>query len=167
MKHTDIDDHKRVIPGRAAFYEVGKEGGFVNAPLADLSYKCPSGGLLSTPTDLVVFGSALLHPGLLSEGTRRLLFTSQKTLDGRDTGYGMGWQVKSDEDGGYQTGLQVLTTEGERFFWHRGSNVGGHAALVIYPDADVVAACAENTDLFSVPISLAFIRKIAAPFMAR
>ncbi|HET9400473.1 MAG TPA: serine hydrolase domain-containing protein, partial [Candidatus Acidoferrales bacterium] len=165
MKHTDVDDRVRVIVNRAAFYEVADDGSFINAPFADLSYKYPSGGLLSTPTDLVLFASALLRPGFLTEPTRRLLFTSQETLDGRDTGYGMGWQLKADENGGYETGLQVEKTKGERYFWHRGAGVGGHAALVIYPDANIVAACAENTSLASVPISLTLIRKIAAPFM--
>ena len=165
MKHTDVDDHVRIIAHRAAFYEVAENGAFVNAPFADLSYKYPSGGFLSTPTDLVVFASALLRPGFLMEPTRRMLFTSQKTLDGHDTGYGMGWQLKADENGGYETGLQVEKTKGERYFWHRGAGVGGHAALVIYPDANVVAACAQNTSLASVPISLSLIRRIAAPFM--
>ena len=165
MTHTDVDDRGRVIINRAAFYEVADDGSFVNAPLADLSYKYPSGGLLSTPTDLVVFGSALLRSGFLRDSTRRMLFTSQKTLDGEDTGYGIGWQLKADENGGYATGLQEAAPKGERYFWHRGAVVGSHAALVLYPDADVVGACAENTSLASVPISLTLIRRIVAPFM--
>jgi serine beta-lactamase-like protein LACTB, mitochondrial len=166
MSHTDVDDHARIIEDRAAFYEVAENGTVVNAPFGDLSYKYPSGGLLSTPTDLVLFGSALLHPGFLQDKTLRMMFTSQKASDGQDTGYGMGWQLKAVEaDGEYETGLQVANPKGERYFWHRGAVVGGHAALVIYPDGGVVAACAENTSLESVPISIGLIRRIAAPFM--
>jgi CubicO group peptidase (beta-lactamase class C family) len=135
MQNTAGDEYERIVAHRARFYEVGEDGKYHNAPYADLSYKYPSGGLLSTPTDLVTFGSAMIHSGLLKESTRRMLFTSGKTTDGQETGYGLGWQLKSEGAG----------PKGERYFWHRGAVVGGHAALVIYPDSDVAAACAENT----------------------
>ncbi len=167
MSRTQGDESGKAIESRARPYELDDHGAFVDAPEADLSYKYPSGGMLSTPTDLVIFGSAMTRPGFLSAGTERMLFTSGQTSDGKDTGYGMGWQLKAEEGHTYGTGLQIQRPVGERYFWHRGSAEGGHAALVIYPDADVIVACAENTSLQSVPISLQEARRIAAPFIAR
>ncbi len=167
MTHTRGDEAGTNIGSRARPYELDDRGAFVDAPEADLSYKYPSGGMLSTPTDLAIFGSAMIRPGFLSARTERMLFTSERTTDGKDTGYGMGWQLKAEGDHGYGTGLQIRRPRGERYFWHRGSAEGGHAALVIYPDVDVVVACAENTSLQSVPISLHEARRIAAPFIAR
>ncbi len=167
MTSTVGDESGKVIAFRAQPYELGNDGQFASAPPADLSYKYPAGGFLSTPTDLAIFGAAMIRPGLLGLPTERMLFTSGCTNDGNETGYGLGWQLKADGDRGYGTGLQIKVPRGERYFWHRGSAEGGHAALVIYPDYDVVAACAENTSLQSVPISLAQVRRIAAPFIRR
>ncbi len=166
MTHTAGDDVTRPIDERAQPYEWSDSAGFLPAPEADLSYKYPSGGFLSTPTDLATFGAAMLRPGFLSLESLRLLFTSGRTLEGQDTGYGLGWQLKAEGDHGFGTGLQIRTPSGERYFWHRGSAEGGHAALVIYPASDVVVACAENTSLQSVPISLPLARRIAGPFLA-
>ena len=152
MRHTTTDDQGKLIPRRARFYEVNADGTYRNAEYIDESYKWPAGGMLSTPTDLATFGSALLHPGFLSSGSLALLFTSQHTSAGEETGYGMGWQLKQ----------QTRT----RSYWHRGAVTGGHANLVIYPDKNVVAACAENTDLVAVPISNRQMELIAEPFFA-
>src|SRR5690625_2187956 len=69
MRHTVPDYVKRIVPHRVAFYVHGKDGRLHNAPYVDNSYKWASGGFLSTPSDLVRFGFALLDHDLLKPAT--------------------------------------------------------------------------------------------------
>jgi len=126
-----IADHAdREIPDRVKFYEV-VDGASRESPVVDLSHKWAGGGFLGTPTDLARFGSAFLHDRYVSAPIRDMLITSQKTSDGRDTGYGIGWQVRS-------------TTPGARVFGHSGGSVGGRTDLVVRPDTGVVVAVTAN-----------------------
>src|SRR2546430_14033752 len=84
---------------RPRFYERAADGAFVLAPPVDNSYKWAGGGFVSTAEDLVKFGSALLAPGFLRRETLDLLFTSQRTSAGEETGYGIGWVVRTDSLG--------------------------------------------------------------------
>ena len=103
----------------------------LNAPFTDNSNKFPSGGYLTTPEDLVTFGNAHLQPGFLKADTLRQLFTSQKTADGKETGYGMNWHIDADHDG-----LPTIR--------HTGSSVGGNSILLIYPQQKLVLAIQTN-----------------------
>ena len=105
----------------------------VNAGYVDNSYKWAGGGFLSTTEDLVTFGDALLEGRLLKPETLRLLWTSQKTSDGKETEYGMGWGVRADK-------------KGRRLMSHSGGAQGGTAYLLIYPDERLVMAMLVNSD---------------------
>ncbi len=133
MAHTSADRPAAIIPGRARFYTRDASGNVVNAAYVDDSYKWAAGGFLSTAEDLVALGNALLEGRLLAPETLRLLWTSQRTSDGKDTEYGMGWRVDRDE-------------RGRRRVRHSGGAQGGTANLVIYPDEALVAALLVNSD---------------------
>ncbi|MGH7151338.1 MAG: hypothetical protein ACREIU_11605, partial [Planctomycetota bacterium] len=77
------------------------------------------------------FGSAHLEEGFLKEETLELLFASQRTTSGEETGYGIGWKVQSDLKRG-------------RLASHSGSSVGGSAVLALYRDDGAVFAMAAN-----------------------
>ncbi len=130
MRRTGPDLATRVVPERASFYEI-RDGHLVPAPFTDNSYKWAGGGLLSTPEDLVRFGLGLLNEGLLSPAGVEMLFTSQRTAAGEETGYGMGFRPRSDR-------------EGRRVVHHGGSSEGGRAFLLLYPDEGLVVAMAAN-----------------------
>ncbi len=73
-------------------------------------------------------------PGLsvfLKPETRALLFTSQKTAAGEETGVGLGWRIGAD-------------TAGRRIFHHGGMIEGGRAFLMAYPDRKVTVALLAN-----------------------
>ena len=53
MRHTTVDDQRRIIPNRSGLYAHDDKGYVVNAKLTDHSYKIPGGGILSTAEDLV------------------------------------------------------------------------------------------------------------------
>ncbi|MGI9076972.1 MAG: serine hydrolase domain-containing protein [Gemmatimonadaceae bacterium] len=132
MRSTTAEHPDSLIEHRARYYVRATDGSLLNAPYVDNSYKWAGGGFLSTPEDLVRFGSALLRPGFLNQESLTLLFTSQQTLDGKETGYGIGWHVGADS---------VLG----RTIAHAGGSVGANAYLVMYPDRRMVVAMLANT----------------------
>jgi CubicO group peptidase (beta-lactamase class C family) len=127
LRSTVPDQPSEIIPQRARFYDQPKDKPEENAPYVDNSYKWAGGGFLSSSEDLVKFGSALLQPGFLKPESLRLLFTSQKTTDGKESGYGIGWFAGKSKSG-------------QRIYQHSGWSVGGTSQLILYPDAHVVVA---------------------------
>jgi len=130
LAHTGPDRLDSIVPHRTRYY--GRyHGTWLNEPAVDNSNKWAGGGFLSTAEDLVSYGSALLQPGFLTAETLHLLFTSQRTTDGRETGYGVGWFVARDS---------VLGP----VYSHGGGSVGGTSFLAIYPDSKLVVAIVTN-----------------------
>ena len=87
------DDPAAMIPNRAQGYEKTRNGELRNSALADVSYKIPGGGFCSTVVDLANFAIALQSGKLLKPETRAQAWTTQKLKDGKDSTYGLGWQL--------------------------------------------------------------------------
>ncbi len=147
LTHTAPDRVDSVIPGRTQFYDRDSAGSFHIAPAVDNSYKWAGGGFVSSAEDLVKFGSALLQPGFLKPETLDLLFTSQRTSAGQETGYGIGWFLRTD-------------SSGHRWAFHGGGSVGGTAAFGLNRDSRVVVAILAN--LSNAPLDAA--QEIEAAF---
>jgi CubicO group peptidase (beta-lactamase class C family) len=131
LRNTVVDEPELIVPYRTRFYQRREDGLLTNAAYADLSSKWGGGGWLSTPTDLALWGAALIKPGFVKEETKREMWTSQKTADGKETGYGMGFMVGKD-------------AEGRRMVGHSGGSVGGTTIWEMYPDDGVVVAMTVN-----------------------
>lgn len=122
MVHTVPDQNHLIVRDRVRPYERREgDGVLYNAPYVDNSYKWAGGGFVATAEDLVRFAMGHMKPGYLKADTLKLLFTSQKTADGKETGYGVGWRVAKDE-------------QGRRMVGHGGGSVGGSTLLRFYPD---------------------------------
>jgi CubicO group peptidase (beta-lactamase class C family) len=159
MKDTTVDDHWRIIPGRAQGYshlsegawnrldkiaqKSAKVGDVVNAKLHDTSMKIPGGGLLSTPTDLVRFGQALMSNKLLSAESFKLMTTEMKTASGEGTGYGMGIGLDKKSEG------SIIS--------HSGGQAGTSTMMLIDQKSGTVVAVMANAD--GMPVG-ALARKI-------
>ena len=103
----------------------------------DYSCVAGAGAFLSTPTDLVRLGSAMLEPGLLRAETIAAFQTPTRLVSGASTTYALGWTVKSIQ----------LAGEPSRIVSHRGSPAGGTVSLLTFPDLGLaVAATANVTD---------------------
>lgn len=134
LRHTTADHVDSIVPFRARWYTVDSATRrTVNAPYVDNSYKWAGGGFLSTTEDLARFGRAMLDGTLLRPATFELLTRSQRTADGRETGYGIGWSSGTD-------------AQGRRRLWHSGGSTGGTAYLLLYPDQRLVVAVLANGD---------------------
>ncbi len=149
LKNIVADHVDSIIPHRTRFYARTRDGTVLNADYVDNSYKWAGGGFLSNTADLVRFGMAHLSSRLLRPETVELLWTSQKTNEGEETGYGIGWSVGSDY-------------EGRRIVSHGGSSIGGRAHLLIFPDDGVVVAMLANS---SAPVNEAAAWAVAEPFL--
>lgn len=125
MRDTVADFVTPIIPGRTRYYVRDDEGRVVNAPFVNNSYKWAGGGFLSTTEDVLRFANAHLDDGFLSKSSRELLFTEQKTRDGEGVGYGLGWFIRTRDDG-------------RRLLSHSGGSVGGTSLMVMEPETRVV-----------------------------
>jgi CubicO group peptidase (beta-lactamase class C family) len=108
--------------------------GVEEASRPDYSCLAGAGAFLSTPTDLVRLGSAMLKPGLLKAETIAALQTPTRLVSGASTTYALGWTLGSVE----------LAGEPARMVSHRGSPMGGKVSLLTFPDLGLVIAAAAN-----------------------
>jgi CubicO group peptidase (beta-lactamase class C family) len=114
MERIRVDSVADIIPNRAQGYRLTDKGVLTNSPLADNSYKVPGGGFVSTVEDLARFAVALQTDKLLKRETAELMYAPQKTKDGKETGYGLGWGVAKRPTGeravGHSGGQQRVST---------------------------------------------------------
>jgi serine beta-lactamase-like protein LACTB len=125
MRDTVADFVTPIVPGRTRYYVRDADRRVVNAPFVNNSYKWAGGGFLSTTEDVLRFANAHLDDEFLSEASRKLLFTEQNTRDGEGVGYGLGWFIRTRDDG-------------RRLLSHSGGSVGGTSLMVMEPETGVV-----------------------------
>lgn len=125
-------------PGEAVKYDRAMYGSLRRSQDVDMSCSMAPGGFLSTPTELVQFGYAMLDGELLDSATIERFWTPQRLNSGAPTSYGYGWGI----------GTMALGAEGEgsstRVIQHGGSVLGGRASLMIFPDEDLVVSVMTN-----------------------
>ncbi len=118
-----------IVPNRADGY-VYRDGVLHNAP--PLIAARPSGGLLSSLSDLVKWDAALRAKRVLAPADQELMWTSGRLASGAETGYGFGFW--SDE------------VAGHRRIRHGGDNPGFRAEYTRFPDADLSVIVLANGD---------------------
>jgi CubicO group peptidase (beta-lactamase class C family) len=106
----------------------------------DYSCLAGAGAFLSTPTDLVRLGSAMLKPGLLKAETIAAFQTPTRLASGASTTYALGWTVSS----------VPLAGERVRMVSHRGSPLGGYVSLLTFPELGLAIAAAANVNASTV-----------------
>ena len=132
MTATRQDDVQRIIPGRSRSYTHARDGSIANARCVDSSNRIPAAGLLSTAEDLARFVLALQGGRLLSLERVHRMWAQQTTLDGRGTGYGLGWMIHD------HNGIKAVA--------HTGEEPGASTILYVMPDDGASFAVLSNTD---------------------
>jgi serine beta-lactamase-like protein LACTB, mitochondrial len=161
MKRTvvaEIEDLEGVVTSspRSVF---GIRLGVKKPSRPDYSCLAGAGAFLSTPTDLVRLGSAMLKPGLLKAETITAFQTPTRLVSGAPTTYALGWTV----------GSVKLAGEPTRIVSHRGSPMGGTVSLVTFPDLGLAVAAAANVthasglNPFALQLAEAFTRRPKGP----
>ncbi|ESN99960.1 hypothetical protein HELRODRAFT_113373 [Helobdella robusta] len=148
LKSTYLDENIQIIHNRARCYFM-HNGHLVNARYVDNSCKWAGGGLLSTPTDLCLFGSTMLACSqgeekdsvtpnnlrpYLSKETMKMIWTpNPKTQKKTNTYYAMGWEVMNPlpQLCLFQSALSKY--KNRRCVYHTGGAVGSSSILLIMP----------------------------------
>jgi serine beta-lactamase-like protein LACTB, mitochondrial len=122
--------------GAAGFYEA-EPGRYKPAFAVDNSIRWPSGGIVSTPSDMVALGNVMLDDRLLSAATRKLLLAvpaEGRTDDGRI--YAYGWR---HSDWTLYNGTLKLDS-----YHHNGTAVGSTSVFVVLPEKRIVLSLMMN-----------------------
>ncbi|WDE12426.1 serine hydrolase domain-containing protein [Thalassomonas haliotis] len=136
----------------------------------DLSHRLAGGGFISTSSDLVKMGMAVLRDDFISPATRKTFWTPQTLPDGSETphGYSLGWRVLTRK---LDSELGDIT-----FANHGGVSRGAQSWLMVIPEYQMSVAVNinANTEVFwdfakvSMQIAKAFIKvKIQAKIQER
>jgi len=177
MQSTVPDIDGQTEPGSAHFYYpnfmLNPRYSLQDAPAVDLSCILPAGGFLSTPSDLVRFGSAMMGDALLEPATVKQLQTPVTLASGEPTGQALGWVERTLPMGADGAPTRIVGQglgEAVRRNPLGASTIGGHvsggtASLVTVPERRIAIAVAtnvsgsESVSLLSTRLADAFIRQ--------
>ncbi len=120
-------------------YYISGGGQFAPAYSIDLSLKWASGGFVSTPSELVKAGNALLNHKFLSPANKALLLTpvANKANGQEPNGYALGWEVLETD--------AIIEGQATKVIFHSGGSVGGTSFLMVVPDYQITVALQSNT----------------------
>jgi D-alanyl-D-alanine carboxypeptidase len=131
MKDTRYGSDAPIVPGRVAGYVKDPAFGVViNAPFLSMTQPYAAGALVSTVDDLARWQAALDTGRVLSEGSRRRMWTPIRLPDGSDTRYGFGWAI--------------WNYEGHAVVEHGGGINGFVTANMRFPDDRIYVAVLSN-----------------------
>ena len=165
MRNTTVDVATDAMPSRSTFYFVkfvlAKDTRYGPKQAREGDYSCYAGAaaFLSTPSDLVRFGMGIhnLRQGsgseahaLLKPGTVQLLHTPQRLSSGKETGYGLGWELETHPLAGQPTRMAGHGNTGEF--------IGGSTSLMTFPERGLVVAVMANisfADTKSIALAIA------------
>ena len=160
MEDTQLDDLTRIDPDRAVPYmAMGKRLIHFEGP--DPSYKWAGGGILSTPTDLVRMGGAVLTGRFMEMNLRNALLSPQALESGSPNpqGYALGW--RNDRAAGLPESPDSLPV-----LHHGGSSPGGSSFLLLIPDGAVAVAAMTNLTISNPQPFRKIVYDIAGHFRA-
>ena len=159
LTQTRSDDVRADIADRATFYEV-KNDDYKPAFAVDNSNKWPSGGLLSTPRDLVRFGNAMLGDTFIDASIRARFWTVQKLGGGKDNPdhYALGWRVYDTAKRADGTPTTIVS--------HNGVATGATSRFALYPREGVSIAILTNAQLAGTDELSTLSAKVVDMFLA-
>jgi CubicO group peptidase (beta-lactamase class C family) len=154
LKHTIADKQYLTSKNIAKFYTIENDN-YKEAYKINNSHKWAGGGFLSTPTDLVKFGNAMLNNTLLDSTTTDLLFTPLKLKNGKvnKQNYAIGWRNNISKN-------VFKEKRKTRVIHHGGTALGSTALLILLPEYNTSVAITMNRngktpDLFKLAYELA------------
>lgn len=145
MDNTTFDFQDSVFINRAKFYDIDN-GEYTSSYTVDNSNKWAGGGLISTPSDLVRMGNALLFGDIINPETFQRLTTPVELTTGEvnEQNYALGWRKHEFELGGIDEKVTIIH--------HGGTAMGSTALLVIVPDYQLSMAIMMNRSVKEFPL---------------
>lgn len=147
MVDTEADIANGPMPNRVTSYYRRLEREVTTS--VDYSCFAGAGAFLSTPSDLVRFGFAMMGSSFLQPSTVSLFQTRQQLASGEDTDYGLGWMLETVELAGERTpvaGHASRTIE------------GASTSFLTFPERGLVVAVTANisfADTKSIALAVA------------
>lgn len=123
MKNTRVARSETIVTGRAGVYRRNSKGALVNEKYVDLTNKIPSGGLLTTATDMARFTIAYMTGDLLENEAARTTYQPIELTDGSRSYYGMGWDMN-----------KVAPENRGREMYHVGVTPGVTGIMYLFPE---------------------------------
>lgn len=151
MKNTLADVKREIIPQRSAYYSYNDKNEIVPAQYVDNSSRWAGTGMLSTVTDLAVFGWAHCKPGFLSQTMLDLINNARPLKDGNIASETLAWGPRTD-------------WEGRKMLWNNGGTPGCTGGLLIFPEQNLSIAMLCNIN--GAPFDRGEIQAIALRFLA-
>jgi D-alanyl-D-alanine carboxypeptidase len=130
LTRTRYGDHRDIIRGRAAGYEIDQASCVRNARYFSSHIGYAAGGFISSPTEMAQWYDALGRGRIISQASVELALTAVKTEDGAATGFGLGWYV--DE------------IDGHSVAHHGGTSIGYSSYVYWSPKPNVFAGVFRN-----------------------
>ncbi len=181
MESTSADIADQAESGSAHFYYprlmLNPRYGLQDAPTVDLSCYLPAVGFLSTPSDLVRLGSAMMNSELLDASTVEELQTSVWLASGEPTSQALGWTVLRIPMGANEVPTRIVGQGlGEAVLRHTlgvetvgGQVSGSTTALLTVPEHGIAVAVAtnvtgsKNVSVLATRLADIFFRFLQAP----
>ena len=148
MLSTCFDVPSRIIPNKGKGYVKDSKGILINAPYEDVSYKYASGGIVSTPEDMVKLALALNTGVLLKEASLQKMYQPQ--FDRNKKGYKVDSNSQREVSGQGLIWWSGKDNAGRTWFGHSGSVKGTNSFLMNYPAEKVVVSIQFNTYVTNV-----------------
>jgi len=123
MVSTFAERSEDIVSNRAGLYRRGSKGTLYNEKYVDLTNKIPSGGMLTTATDMARFATSYMNGSLLSVELMKQAYQPAVLSDGSLSFYGMGWDIS-----------KVATENRGREMYHVGVTPGVTGILYLYPE---------------------------------
>ncbi|MEE8371126.1 MAG: serine hydrolase domain-containing protein [Sphingomonadales bacterium] len=139
MSATLLEKTGRKAPNMAGFYTTD-DGVWGPAYPVDDSKKWAGGGILSTPSDMVRVGLAILGDDYLGAGARATMFERQLLPSGEDNRqfYALGWRH-------YETQLIFSAEDKIDVIHHGGVSAGGASFFILVPDYGIAISILSNS----------------------
>ncbi len=120
------------IPHRAVGYRTNRQGEAVQSTNTDVSWKLGGGGWISSVEDLARLAAGLMDDSIVPAPVRERMWTRQRTRDGAETGYGLGFTVG------------VL--DGMRLVGHSGSQEKTRTNMLLCPELGAAIVLMSNSE---------------------
>jgi CubicO group peptidase (beta-lactamase class C family) len=131
LENTVVDNPFITIKGRTNFFDHNYIVQVINATFRDMRYRAPSQGLLSNAEDMIKFGNALLFSDYFEEVIDENFFEPIPLYNDMPSFMANEWILLTDKNN-------------RTIYGKSGSVTGGSAAILVYPEEELILACATN-----------------------
>lgn len=131
MENSYYANHSKLINKRALGYSK-QDNSIINANYVSYSHLYSAGALMSTTEDLFKWNQALVENTLITEESKKMIFTNTTLNDGSKTNYSYGWAINTINESN--------TIE------HSGGTLGYASYATYLPKEDIFVTVFSNCD---------------------